>query len=315
MSWAWSIPIQSAPSLVLASSPLTVLRLRVVVPTFRDWDDLRLTIDSVMECRPRPQEIVIVNDNHESDLPAWVGRYPVQVVNYVGNRGPSYARNAGASLATRYPIDWLYFTDTGCTRDPSFFAVLADASIRLPRSSVAVAGPVRGTGSASIATPINHFMTEESILNPPFDAHGPQAIVTANAAVSMSAFRLARGFDTTYPFAAGEDLDLGIRLRRLGSIGWAAGAAVHHRFTESVDDFEKRFFRYGAGNAHLEHRLRLPSLRLTSITAQSPKRQWLADLQVAAMQRGYEQHCSVLIEREARRHRGNMMLTRHAHGR
>jgi hypothetical protein len=189
---------------------------------------------------------------------------------------------------TSHPIEWLYFTDTACTRERSFFSALRDAQMSLPPTTIAIAGPVVGDVLSGGRTPINLYMTEEAILSPPIDRHGPQAIVTANAAVSATAFRAVGGFDTSYPFAAAEDLDLGLKLRHLGAIGWASQAVVRHRFVESIEDFRRRFVRYGAGNAHLERRWGLPSLRVQRITSRDPGLQQLADLHVAAMRDGYD---------------------------
>lgn len=296
MTWTWSIPIQILPSRQLWSPMIHPKRLRVVIPTYRDWNEAQVTVESLMACRPGPGEIVLVNDNHEPGPPRWVRQYPLHLVNYPGNRGPSYARNAGARLNTGRPFDWLYFTDTACTRDPAFFTALSETSVALPRTTVAIAGPILGLATSPSASPINFYMTEEAILNPPFDKVGPQAIVTANAAVSAAAFSAMGGFDTSYPFAGGEDLDLGLRLRSIGSIGWAAHAPVYHRFAESLEDFRRRFVRYGAGNAHLQQRLALPSLRLARIVARSVALQRLADLQVEAMLDGYNRYQVALAD-------------------
>ena len=294
MTWTWTIPIRIPAALAVWSPILDSRQTRTIVPTYRDWNAARATVDSLMECRPRPAEIVLVNDNEEPDPPAWLRRYPIRYVSCGGNRGPSFARNAGARLITGLPVQWLYFTDTGCLRDPWFFAALSEVSREMPRTTVAIAGPIRGMVKSQTETPINLYMTEETILNPPFDEKGPQAIVTANAAVSYDAFAAIGGFDSSYPFAAGEDLDLGLRLRLLGSIGWADQAVVYHPFSESVGDFRHRFLRYGAGNAHLEHRLALPRLTVTKIVARSTRLQRLADIQVKAMQEGYGRHRCLL---------------------
>lgn len=299
MTWTWSIPVRIETGLELTVPALLPERTRVVIPTFSDWDEARETIASMLECRPGPAELVLVNDNVGPSVPTWVHRSGVRVVNYRGNRGPAFARNAGASLATNQRIDWLYFTDTGCTRSRSFLSKLRDASASHPRSTVAIAGPVSGVVSSPRDAPINRFMTEEAILNPPIGATGPQAVITANAAVSMAAFRIVGGFDTSYPFAAAEDLDLGLKLRRVGTIGWAPKAVVEHRFRESIEDFRRRFRRYGAGNAHLEIRWGLPSMRTAPFAAHDPELQWLADEQVRAMQQGYDEHRRALVESAA----------------
>lgn len=290
MTWAWTLPVTLKPSLSTRTPLLNLARTRAIVPTFRDWDAARETVESLLACIPCPAEIVVVDDNHETDPPGWVRRGGIILVAYEGNRGPSVARNAGAALDTGWPVDWFYFTDTGCWREPDSFARLVDARAAARFDCVAIAGPVHGVVVSPRETPINHYMTVEGILNPPMDADGPQAIVTANAAVCASAFRAIGGFDPSYPFAAGEDLDLGVRLRRFGTIRWGQHAAVSHRFVECVDDFARRFVRYGRGSAHLERRLRLPSIAPSRFTARDPALQDLADLQVASMLRGYGQH-------------------------
>ncbi len=295
MTWIWTIPLEIKPLHLVRPPLMSIEHLRVVVPTFRDWEEARITIDSILACRPHPAEIVLVNDNTDAGLPAWVRRYPISCINYPGNRGPSHARNEGARFNSGRPIDWLYFTDTACVRERAFFAELRDASMAMPRTTVAIAAPVIGVIDPRDNNSINRYMTEEAILNPPRDQHGPQAIITANAAVSAAAFAALGGFNTQFPFAAGEDLDLGVRLRSLGPIGWAERAVVQHRFEESPDDFWRRFVRYGAGNAHLERTLRLPSLRVESIRARDPVLQQLANIQVRAMQFGYDRHRIRLI--------------------
>jgi GT2 family glycosyltransferase len=295
MSWIWTIPLDIKPSHLFCPPLINLNQLRVVMPTFRDWDEARITVESILVCSPGPAEIVLVNDNNEPGCPGWIRRYPIVCIDYPGNRGPSHARNEGALFNSGRPIDWLYFTDTACVRERAFFAELVDASMAMPRSTVAIAAPVIGVVDPRSSSAINRYMTEEAILNPPRDEHGPQAIITANTAVSAVAFTALGGFNTGFPFAAGEDLDLGVRLRKIGPIGWAERAVVQHRFEESADDFWRRFVRYGAGNAHLERTLHLPSLRVKTIQARDPFLQQLADLQVRAMQLGYDRHQANLV--------------------
>lgn len=294
MSWTWSIPLDIRPSLLLRPPLIHPKRLRGIIPTFRDWDAARTTIESLLACWPRPSEIVLVNDNIEPDVPDWVHRYPIHLVDYPGNRGPSWARNMGVLFKSGHQVDWLYFTDTGCERDTGFFGELIEASMAMPRSTIAIAAPVVGVVVSAEVTPINHYMTEEAILNPPRSLHGPQAIITANAAVSAAGFHAAGGFSNSYPYAGGEDLDLGVKLRHHGPIGWAPRAIVRHRFMECLDDFRRRFLRYGAGNAHLERMWDLPSMRVHDVTAHNPAMQSLAKAQVRAMQTGYDEHLRTL---------------------
>ncbi|MGD9789179.1 MAG: glycosyltransferase family 2 protein [Phycisphaerales bacterium] len=294
MSWAWSLPISFPSHQAFQTPELDLKYTRAVVPTYHDWEHARETIDGLLRCSPRPAEIVLVDDNAENDPPQWTRRAGITLAQYPGNHGPSFARNFGARLRTQRPIEWLYFTDTGCGRDRDFFAVMCDTMMGAGKGCVACAGSVYGVVGSIHDSPINNYMTVEGILNPPMDEHGPQAIVTANALVSVAAFTELGGFDSSYPFAAGEDLDLGVKLRRLGRIAWAPSAIVRHRFEECADDFQRRFIRYGKGTAHLEHRLALPSIRPMAILAGSALLQHLADLQLKSMRIGYDAHKSAL---------------------
>lgn len=290
MTWTWTIPNQPAPGGLFRTPILDMRAMRAVIPTCGDWADARETIEGLLACNPRPAEIVLVNDNAEPGVPEWARRLPIAIVDYPGNRGAAAARNAGAWVRSARPIEWLYFSDGACRRDPSFYAELVDASMAMDRTTVAIAGPVVGVVDSIERAPINAYMTEEAILCPPRDAFGPQAIITANAAVSAHAFKAIGGFCEAFPSAGGEDLDLGVRLRPLGPIGWAEGAVVRHAFEECPIDFARRFERYGRGNAQLAQRLELNGLCCEDIRAARADLQWLADIQRAAMARGYAAH-------------------------
>ena len=189
-----------------------------------------------------------------------------------------------------HDIHWFYFTDCGCEHDPNLFVEFEEEWQNVGDSCVAISGPVNGAADGRI----NAFMTKQAILSPPkekiiYDRLLPQAIVTANALISGVALSYVGGFDETFNEAAGEDLDLGLRLRPLGVIGWAERAIVRHRFREDQSDFYNRFKRYGRGNRHLELKHNLPSLRARRFKAELPEFQELADLSVKAMQEGYDE--------------------------
>lgn len=196
-----------------------------------------------------------------------------------------------------HDVDWFYFTDCGCEHISSLFMEFEKAWKETGDSCIAISGPVTGDGDDAI----NRFMTKQGILNPPrerliYDTFVPQAIITANALVAGVAFSFIGGFDETFTEAAGEDLDLGLRLRELGIIGWAEKATVKHRFKEDKSDFVRRFRRYGAGNRRLEVKHNLPSLRAKKYIAEAPEFQELADAQIEAMQSGYDD----AVEKNAR---------------
>lgn len=334
MTTAYELPTSHRFRINFRSRPVKAPRIHAIIPTYKDWEGLRVTLESLTNLSTPPHRITVVNDNVDKSVPAWLEEFPGTLVNYDGNHGPAFARNAGFGFTKTFPpmenvarmadlfdrkpippylqrgydprlkyqtfvpkdftwahdIDWFYFTDCGCKHAPDIFLQFEKAWEDVGDSCVAISGPVTGEGEGLI----NKFMTEQAILNPPlekfiYDRHIPQAVVTANALISGIAFSFVGGFDETFSESAGEDLDLGLRLRPLGMIGWAERAIVRHHFPEDRADFYNRFRRYGRGNRLLEMKHNLPSLRARKYIAELPELQELADLQVEAMQAGYDE--------------------------
>jgi GT2 family glycosyltransferase len=322
------------------SNPVNARKIRAVIPTYKDWDGLRVTLDSLLNLKTPPKQITVANDNPDSFVPDWLKEYPVELFDYPGNAGPAEARNrafgftpamrglamawslcaamknrgnipsywrqgdvAELSYDENHPdpkvfgwnsdVEWVYFTDCGCSHSPDLFLEFEKAWKDCGDCCVAISGPITGSGEGTI----NDYMTHQGVLNPPIecDLHGvhiPQAIITANALVAALPFAFLGGFNTEFPEAAGEDLDMGLRLRKIGIIAWAAEAKAAHRFDENDSDFYKRFRRYGRGNRRLELMHNLPCLRARPFQPDQihkPEHHRLAKLACEAMQAGYDE--------------------------
>jgi hypothetical protein len=336
MTASYELPRQISPRFRFRSKPVNARSIKAIIPTYKDWDGLRVTIDSLLGLKTPPQKITVANDNPERGVPNWLLSYPVEVVDYEGNLGPAKARNLAFGLRGEVPfekllgainlifdgkpmpdyvkggfcpelkyqdyvenpkrfvwdspIDWYYFTDCGCTHDPDLFLKFEATWKDCGDCCAAISGPVTGSGTGAI----NEYMTEQGILNPPRERniHGryvPQAIITANALIAGLPFAFLGGFDPQFQEAAGEDLDMGIRLRELGVIAWSPDAKTSHRFDEDESDFYRRFRRYGRGNRRLELKHGLPCLRAAPVKPEKLDHKHLADLSVAAMQAGYDE--------------------------
>ena len=286
-----TLPLPPRPSRVSVRSPkIDPRKIRVVVPVYKDWEGLKVTLESLQALTPRPGSITVANDNADTSVPSWLKSYPIQIVNYRNNRGPAYARNRGAeNLGTA--CDWIYFTDCGCEHVRNLITHFVNAQESSDESIIAVCGTVVGKGSGRI----NRYMTEMGILNPPFEQELgprgeeiPQAIITANALVYAPVFHQLGGFSTAFGEAGGEDLDLGIRLRELGRLVYAPRAIVSHEFAEDLHDFQRRFERYGRANRLVEQVHKLPSLRPEPLKA-DPEFSDLAKLQIESLCSGYDE--------------------------
>lgn len=341
MTATYRLPESISSQIQFRSKPVNARAIRVIIPTYQDWEGLKVTLDSLLNLETPPMAIAVANDNPDKDIPAWLDRYPVTLINYPGNLGPAKARNFAFGFRHEFPqndeqarlaevikllkgtntpdywrngfcadlkwsghafsptgfywagnANWVYFTDCGCTHDRDLFLKFEKTWVETGDCCVAISGPVTGSGSGAI----NEYMTEQGVLNPPLekDIHGvyiPQAIITANALIACLPFAFLGGFDPEFKEAAGEDLDMGIRLRQLGVIAWSPDAKIAHRFDEDEKDFYNRFRRYGRGNRKLEIKHGLPCLRARPFTpdkAGDPEHLRLAKVAVEAMQAGYD---------------------------
>ena len=286
-----TLPLPPRPSRMSVRSPrIDPRRIRVVVPVYKDWEGLKITLESLGRLNPRPGAITVANDNADTHVPNWLKASPVQVISYPNNRGPAYARNRGAENPGT-DCDWIYWTDCGCEHVSNLITHFRNAQESSGDAVVAVCGTVKGKGSGRI----NRYMTEMGILNPPFEqelgprGEGiPQTIITANALVHAPAFHQLGGFSTAFGEVGGEDLDLGIRLRELGRLVYAPRATVSHEFAEDMQDFQRRFERYGRANRLVEQVHQLPSLRPEPFKA-TPEFSDLAELQIESLCKGYDE--------------------------
>ena len=113
-------------------------------------------------------------------------------------------------------------------------------------------------------------------------------MITANCLVWRPAFEAVGGFDERFKLAAGEDVDLGVKLRQLGALSYAPDAIVAHDFGQDAFSFVRRFVRYGRGNRLLAQIHGLSLRPFPFLPAQrTPTNMALALLQYAALSYGY----------------------------
>lgn len=187
----------------------------------------------------RARELIIVDDG--SIVPVTTRISGCRVVRTVP-RGPAHARNVGWRAASG---GWNAFTDSDCVPDPGWPATFATEW----SAEVAIQGRVRAAGTDLLS----RFYDSQGILKPMvWTSDGtPTYFITANALVARAALDRAGGFNETFKLAAGEDVDLGLRIGALGPIGWAEQTSVSHDFEPTLSAFIRRFIRYGRGNRRL----------------------------------------------------------------
>ena len=262
----------------------------VVVPVKDNPLGIERLLYAAKRMRPgaTPGELIVVDNNSSpalelpsvaiADMP-----FPVRLLR-CARPGPAAARNVGARAAAG---EWLLFTDSDCLPAADLIAAYVRCAMD---GALGYAGRVVCGDQDCFS---RYYDSQGIFLPPAVDTIDglarPQSLITANCLVWRTAFDDVGGFDECFPEAAGEDVDLGLRLWELGLLGFAPDAVVGHEITEGFAGFRRRFLRYGRGNARLEARHHEYDGRPRPFPAAAPTRinQALARLQYRYLLQGY----------------------------
>jgi GT2 family glycosyltransferase len=199
--------------------------LTVVTATFNRADRLTRLLRALDGQTVRDVEVVVVDDCSTDGTWALLQEaqltYPwLRPLQMATNGGPARARNAGWRAAG---AEVIAFTDDDCVPEPDWaeqvLAALADPAI----------GIVQGATQPDPLPyrwrlPFDHSVRVEA----------PSAMFeTCNLAVRKDLLVALDGFDESFPFAFGEDADLGWRAKERGArTAWVPGARVTHDLVE-----------------------------------------------------------------------------------
>lgn len=230
-----------------APSIKTTKEISIVIPVKDNQKGIDHFLDDffkTQESQSLPLEILLVCDKGGSiNLPKNCSCYPIEVKVLRSNgTGPATARNVGWQNAIG---TWILFTDSDCRPTSNW----VKGYVRASNGSIGYAGGIRSYGRDLIS----RYYESQNTLMPPannqIDAiFSPDYLITANAMVWKNALEQIGGFNETIKIAAGEDIDLGFRLREIGGLSFAFDSVVLHDFNDGIVGFIKRFRRYGKGN-------------------------------------------------------------------
>jgi hypothetical protein len=196
---------------VTAPGPL----LSVVVPAHQGAAQLPVTLAALAASDlPRDQWELIVVDDASSDGTAQVaGRWADRVLTLPGApHGPGYARNRGVEASRG---EWVVFIDADVRAHPDTLRRVVEAIDRDPESDAMF-------GAYDDAPPAPQFLSQyRNLLHRYIHLQGAGPTDTfwgGCGAVRRSSFLAAGGFnERRYPRPQIEDIELGYRLRDLGS--------------------------------------------------------------------------------------------------
>jgi GT2 family glycosyltransferase len=228
------------------------MKLAVVVPTFNRPERLRSCLTALVQLEGVAPEIVVVDDGSPVDLSPVVSPFGERV-RYIRqeNKGPAAARNAGARATE---ADFIAFTDDDCRPRPDWLRALADAQRQTPRRLVggrvdnALTDNVYAAASQSLCDFLYRYFGAEAGEAPFFTSN--------NMGCDRATFVRLGGFDESFPLAAAEDRDFGVRWRAAGGeLHYAPEAVVDHSHALDLSRFWRQHANYGRGARHLHRQL------------------------------------------------------------
>lgn len=220
----------------------------VVVPSYDRPERLRDCLAALMRSQGVPFEVVVVDDGSPVPLAPVCAPFGERVrVLRQPNAGPAGARNAGAAAARGA---FLAFTDDDCRPEPGWLAAL------MARHG-GEEGRLVGGRVVNLLPDNPYAAASQSLCDFLYDAWGAEAgtmpfFTSNNIGCSASRFAAIGGFDVTFPLAAAEDRDFGMRWRAAGGeLVFAPDAVVGHAHNLTLRSFLRQHANYGRGARHL----------------------------------------------------------------
>ena len=230
--------------------------LSVVIPTYDRIDVLErvLRAREDQETAGRPFEVVVVDDGSHDRTAETLRRYrPPYPFRFHSQRntGPAGARNRGIEAATGRLI---LFLGDDTVPEPGFLAEHLAAHREEGDRKVAVLG-YTGWPEGRRVTPFLHHINEYGLQFGYELISDPESVpfnffYTSNISLPAAALRGAGLFDTTFPHAAWEDIELSYRLSRQGYvIVYRPRAVVRHHHEITFASFRRRQEKSGEAAA------------------------------------------------------------------
>ncbi|MEN9228224.1 MAG: glycosyltransferase [Gloeomargarita sp. HHBFW_bins_205] len=188
--------------------------LSVVIPTYNRRPILAKALLALeQQDWPGPYEVIVVDDGSTDDTLAWLAAHQPDLphVRWCSqtHQGPAVARNLGVAQAQG---DTIVFIDSDLVVTPVFLRAHAEglqaAYHKLGHDKCFTYGRVVNTSNFDNPTQERFKLTDVS----------RAFFATGNVAIAKRWLELAGGFDADFQGYGWEDLELGVRLKKLGLV-------------------------------------------------------------------------------------------------
>jgi len=211
----------------------------IIIPTFNGASRIGNCLDALLRQTAQPNlEILVVDDGSTDNTADVVGRYPGVRCISQSNAGPAAARNRGAAEAHGTII---LFTDDDCVPMPDWVEAML-APFRDP-AVVGAKGIYRTRQKSLIARFVQIEYEDRYRLMSNLDCI--DFIDTYSAAFRRDRFLEMTGYDTSFPVACAEDVELSYRMSARGwKMKFAPAAIVYHTHPDSLSAYLKKKYKF-----------------------------------------------------------------------
>ncbi|MEW5849491.1 MAG: glycosyltransferase family 2 protein [Myxococcota bacterium] len=195
-------------------------RIGVVIPAHQAAATVARAVQSVREQTHAPAWVVVVDDG-STDETAQLARAAGATVIRQPNQGAAAARHRGT---TEHHADAFAFLDADDTWLPHFLHDATQLLTQRPEVSLVMgrALEARADGTQHLAP----MFSDAELAHPLWGLAWHNLVPTSATVVPAWAYRRSGGFDSAFPGAATEDLDLWLRLSSLGPFACTARPGV-----------------------------------------------------------------------------------------
>lgn len=218
---------------------IEVVSASIIIPTFNGVSRIGNCLDALVnQVAGRNVEILVVNDGSTDNTAEVVARYPGVRLISQANAGPAAARNRGALEAQGSII---LFTDDDCVPTPNWLEAML-APFEDPEI-VGVKGAYR-TGQKRLAARFVQIEYEDRY-RLMAGLGSIDFVDTYSAAFRRCRFLEMTGYDTSFPVACAEDIELSYRMSARGwKMKFVAKAIVFHTHPDTFWSYLKKKYKF-----------------------------------------------------------------------
>ncbi len=212
----------------------------VVIPAYNAEKTIAACLDSLMkQDYSGDYEVLVVDDGSADSTPDIVSGYERVRLIKQANAGPAAARNKGAAAAKG---EIILFTDSDCVPEGNWIKEMVNP-FKDNRDVVGVKGRYR-TKQREATARFVQFEYEDKYRYMQKDKY-IDFIDTYSAGFKGEIFLEMRGYDTEFPVACAEDVELSFRLSKKGyKMIFNPNAVVYHIHPARLKDYLRKKYKF-----------------------------------------------------------------------